>query len=78
MKPDQGRGPAKRPLLTRKHKVQILRFARDHQHYWSVNNWKKVLFSDETRISLKSPDGRERVWRRVVTFLQKSLLVVAG
>lgn len=57
------RRPAKKPLLTRQHRVQRLRFARNHQH-WTVNDWKKVLFSDETRISLNCPDGRERVWRR--------------
>ncbi|KAI5695774.1 hypothetical protein M8J75_003330 [Diaphorina citri] len=26
--------------------------------------WDRVLFSDETRVCLNSPDGRERVWRR--------------
>lgn len=57
------RKPAKKPLLTREHKIQRLRFARNHQN-WTINDWKTVLFSDETRISLKSPDGRERVWRR--------------
>jgi hypothetical protein len=40
-----------------------LRFARNHQR-WTVDDSKKVLFSDETRVSLKSPDGRERVWQR--------------
>lgn len=59
----KNRRPAKRPLLTREHRVQRLRFARDHQH-WSVNDWKKVLCSEEMRVSLKSPDGCERVWRR--------------
>ena len=57
------RRPAKKPLLTRQHRVNRLRFARNHQH-WTVHDWKKVLFSDETRVSLSSPDGRERVWRR--------------
>lgn len=57
------RRPAKKPLLTREHRIQRLRFARNHQG-WTLDDWKMVLFSDETRISLKSPDGRERVWRR--------------
>lgn len=57
------RRPAKKPLLTREHRVQRLNFARLHQN-WTVNDWKQVLFSDETRVSLKAPDGRERVWRR--------------
>lgn len=57
------RRPAKKPLLTREHRVQRLNFARVHQN-WTINDWKQVLFSDETRVSLKAPDGRERVWRR--------------
>lgn len=57
------RRPAKKPLLTRWHRVQRLHFARNYEH-WTINDWKKVLFSDEMRVSLNSPDGRERVWRR--------------
>lgn len=57
------RRPATAPLLSRENRVARLRFARDHCN-WSVDDWKRVLFTDETRVSLKSPDGRERVWRR--------------
>jgi hypothetical protein len=58
------RKPAKKTLLTRAHKIERLRFARNHQH-WTIDDSKKVLFSDETRVSLKFPDGRERVWREI-------------
>lgn len=51
------------PLLTREHRRARLRFALDHRD-WLVDDWKKVLFTDETRVALNSPDGRERVWRR--------------
>lgn len=57
------RRPATAPLLTREHRVMRLRFAREHVN-WTIDNWKRVLFSDETRVSLNSPDGRQRVWRR--------------
>lgn len=57
------RRPKKCPLLTRRHRVARLRFARQHAN-WTVNHWKKVLFTDETRVSLRGPDGRQRVWRR--------------
>lgn len=57
------RRPASAPLLTADHKTRRLRFARDHAQ-WTVDDWKRVLFTDETRVSLKSPDGRDRVWRR--------------
>lgn len=54
---------AKGPQLTTRHRMQRLRFARDHQH-WTVEEWKAVLFTDETRVALHIPDGRDRVWRR--------------
>lgn len=57
------RRPIKAPELTRAHKVARLRFARTHEN-WTIDDWRKVLFSDETRISLKSSDGRQRVYRR--------------
>ncbi|KAI5708531.1 hypothetical protein M8J77_024706 [Diaphorina citri] len=31
---------------------------------WTDAQWDRVLFSDETRVCLNSPDGRERVFRR--------------
>ncbi|KAI5708985.1 hypothetical protein M8J76_007589 [Diaphorina citri] len=31
---------------------------------WTDAQWDRVLFSDETRVCLNSPDGRERVLRR--------------
>lgn len=57
------RRPIKAPELTRAHRVARLRFARAHEN-WNIDDWKKVLFSDETRINLKSCDGRQRVHRR--------------
>ncbi|RZC42139.1 hypothetical protein BDFB_014302, partial [Asbolus verrucosus] len=40
-----------------------LRFAREHQN-WSIEEWGRILFTDESRFCLKSPDGHQRVWRR--------------
>ncbi|GFT04667.1 HTH_Tnp_Tc3_2 domain-containing protein [Trichonephila clavipes] len=31
---------------------------------WSVTDWRRVLFSDESRFSLSADDHRTRVWRR--------------
>ncbi|GFW05487.1 transposable element Tc1 transposase [Trichonephila clavipes] len=31
---------------------------------WSVTNWRRVIFSDESRFSLSDDDHRTRVWRR--------------
>lgn len=57
------RRPANGPELTRGHRVERLRFAREHRN-WGIEEWSKVLFSDESRFCLRSPDGRQRVWRR--------------
>ncbi|GFU96050.1 HTH_Tnp_Tc3_2 domain-containing protein [Trichonephila clavipes] len=31
---------------------------------WSVTDWRRVIFSDESRFSLIDDDHRTRVWRR--------------
>lgn len=59
----RSRRPATGPLLTRQHRVDRFRFARQYVG-WNLNDWRRVLFTDETRIALRSPDGRSRVWRR--------------
>lgn len=57
------RRPATGPQLLRQHRIARLQFARDHVQ-WTIAEWQNVLFSDESRFGLYSPDGRERVWRR--------------
>ncbi|GFV28532.1 transposable element Tcb2 transposase [Trichonephila clavipes] len=39
-----------------------LTWAPHHQH-WSVDDWKNVACSDESRFQLNRADGRIRVWR---------------
>lgn len=58
------RRPAKVPRLLQNHKTRRLEFARTHIQ-WNIENWKNVLFTDETRIQLWKPDGRNHVYRRV-------------
>jgi transposase len=55
--------PAIGPELLRGHRVSRLLFAQEHLN-WNLEQWKSVLFSDESRFALRSPDGRARVWRR--------------
>lgn len=55
--------PAAGPELSRQHRVARLQFAREHQN-WNDADWNRVLFTDESRFSLRGPDGRGRVWRR--------------
>lgn len=55
--------PAKVPRLLPHHKTARLQFARAHAD-WGEHEWSRVLFTDETRIQLWKPDGRDRVYRR--------------
>lgn len=57
------RRPATAPKLLRRHRLARLAFARERQN-WNLQQWSKVLFSDESRFCLWSADGRQRVWRR--------------
>ena len=45
-----------------RHIRQCLEFALRHQH-WTVDDWKRVIWSDETKINLLGSDGREWVWK---------------
>lgn len=55
--------PATGPLLNACHRRQRLEFSRTHAH-WDLDEWKNVLFTDESRFTRYSPDGRQKVWRR--------------
>ncbi|CAK1592751.1 unnamed protein product [Parnassius mnemosyne] len=59
----KARRPARGPELLRQHRVARLQFAREHVN-WTHEQWARVLFTDECRIALRAPDGRERVWRK--------------
>jgi transposase len=53
----------KRPFLSKKHRKQRMDFALTHQH-WTVEDWKKVVWSDETKINRMGSDGRKWVWKK--------------
>nr|CAH7715291.1 unnamed protein product [Callosobruchus chinensis] len=50
------------PLLTARHRIARLQWARAHQG-WLLPQWRNVLLLDESRFGLVSDDYRERVWR---------------
>lgn len=54
--------PAKKPLLSKKNIEARMLFARRHEH-WTVRDWKKVLFSDESKYSIFGSDGIRYVRR---------------
>jgi len=52
----------KRPLLKDKHKEARYDFALEHKD-WTVEDWKRVVWSDETKINRMGSDGRNWVWK---------------
>ena len=53
----------KRPFLSMHHRRERLDFAIAHQD-WTVDDWKMVVWSDETKINRLGSDGRKWVWKR--------------
>lgn len=52
-----------RPKLQPRHIKARLDFALKHQH-WTVDDWKRVIWSDETKINRIASDGKEYVWQK--------------
>lgn len=61
-----GRIGIKKPLISKKNKKARLQFAKDHQN-WTVEDRKKVAFSDESKFNLFGSDGRQHVRRPIGT-----------
>ena len=53
----------KRPFLSKRHRRERLDFAITHQH-WTMDDWKRVVWSDETKINRLGSDGRKWVWKK--------------
>lgn len=49
--------------LTRVHRQNRVRWATLHAR-WRLNQWRNVLFSDETKVMVDSSDKRKHVYRR--------------
>jgi len=49
-------------------------FARAHQN-WTVEDWKNVAWSDESRFLLRHSDGWVRIWRKQNENMDPSCLV---
>jgi hypothetical protein len=61
------------PELTPKHQRDRLDFAESHK-YWTVEDWKRVVWSDETKINRFGSDGRNWVWKKNGEKLSKRLV----
>jgi transposase len=56
--------PSWKPGLTEAARLKHLKFCIDHQ-YWTLEDWKAVIFTDETAVVLGHRRGAIRVWRTV-------------
>lgn len=54
--------PARFPRLTDFHRELRYQFAEEHLQ-WTPEQWKRVVWTDETRFTLRNANGRTRVWR---------------
>ena len=52
------------PAMTADHRRLRLQWATEHRR-WTVNEWSRVLFTDESRFVVDHHDGGIRVWREV-------------
>jgi len=53
----------KKPLLSARHKKERLDFAEAHRD-WTVEDWKRVVWSDETKINRLGSDGKKWAWKK--------------
>src|SRR5260370_25754038 len=51
------------PLLKKAHRLDHLKFARYHEN-WTVENWKRILWSHEAKINRIGSDGRAYTWKQ--------------
>jgi hypothetical protein len=63
----------KRPLLSKKHMRDRLDFAIAHKD-WTTEDWKKIVWSDETKINRLGSDGRKWVWKKAGEGLSERLV----
>jgi len=65
--------PTRKPGLTVRMRALRLQFCLDHQH-WTLEDWKRVIWSDETSMVLGHRRGGYRVWRLPSEALLKSTI----
>ncbi len=63
-------------LLSDKNRKRRLQFTQGHQN-WTIEDWKNVARSDESRFLLRHSDGRVRIWRKEHESMDPSCLVSA-
>ncbi len=62
------------PLLSAKNRKQRLQYVQAHQN-WTIEDWKNVAWSDESRFLLRHSDGRVRIFHKEHESMDPSCLV---
>ncbi len=68
------RRPHRVPLLSAKNRKRMLQFAQAHQN-WTIEDWKNVAWSDESRFLLRYSDDRVGIWHKEHENMDPSCLV---
>jgi len=58
----RSRRPSWVPMQTARHRQQRMKWAQDHRD-WTVDDWKKVAWSDESRFLVHHVDDQARIHR---------------
>ncbi|KAG1033783.1 hypothetical protein G6F43_013509 [Rhizopus delemar] len=53
----------KKPLLTKVQKARRLAWAEEHKN-WTSDDWRRMVFSDETKVNVYVSDGCKYYWGR--------------
>lgn len=53
----------KKPLLTKVQKARRLAWAEEHKN-WTSDDWRRMVFSDETKVNVYGSDGCKYYWSR--------------
>ncbi len=62
------------PLLSAKNSTRRIQFTQTPQN-WTIEDWKNVAWSDESRFLLQHSDGRVRICRKEYESMDPSCLV---
>ena len=62
------------PKLTSRHRREQLDFAISYQN-WTLDDWKRVIWSDKTKINLMGSDGRSWAWKKKGEGLSDRLVI---
>lgn len=63
----------KKPAISQSNKCKRLKWAREHEQ-WTEEDWKRVIWSDETKINRFGSDGNRYSWVRDDKKLQPKLI----